>query len=477
MLSKEMFENRARFDNPWWTSGRTADCFEHTRPRLALDEIYAQVTNWNLNRATLIMGPRRVGKTWLMQHLVGRLLANAFVPAQNIIFISVDVPIYQGSGLEALVSAVAEINGLDVQSDRMVVLFDEIQYLKDWEVHLKTLVESYRNIRFVASGSAATVLQKGSYESGAGRFSDFRLAPLSFYEYVDLIGEKWRFSNQTLKVEGSEGIFPSVESLEWANGLFLEYLNYGGYPELVANRAVRENPVQFVQRDIVDKVLLRDLPSLYHIEDVRDLQSFFSYIAFHSGAVQSWESMAQGTGLRKAMITAFLKYLEDAFLIVRHDRVDITAKSLQRATQFKVYLTNTSLRAAMFQPVEMPDDPYLGAMVETALSAQMGIGEERNAWRYANWTSGRKQGEVDFVRIHAGTQRPDVALECKWSDGPFDHPAELGSAVGFCQKNGLSRLWVTTRSQRGVRRMGDLELVYVPTALFAYQLGAGGVFK
>lgn len=477
MLSKEMFENRARFDNPWWASGRTADCFEQSKPRLALDDVYAHVTNWNLNRATLIMGPRRVGKTWLMQHLVGRLLSKSFVPAHNIVFISVDVPIYHGSGLETLVFAAAKINGLDVQSDRMVVLFDEIQYLKDWEVHLKTLVESYRNIRFVASGSAATVLQKGSYESGAGRFSDFRLAPLSFHEYVELIGEKGRFESRPLKLDGDEYAFPAVESMEWVNGLFLEYLNYGGYPELVANRAVRTNPVQFVQRDIVDKVLLRDLPSLYHIEDVRDLQSFFSYIAFHSGTVQSWESMAQSSGLRKAMIAAFLKYLEDAFLVVRHNRVDISARSLQRATQFKVYLTNTSLRASMFQPVQNADDPYLGAMIETALSAQMGIGEERHAWRYANWTSGRKQGEVDFVRINAGMQRPDIALECKWSDGPYDHPAELEGAVGFCQKNGLKRLWVTTRSQTGFRRMGDVELVYVPTALFAYQLGMYGVFK
>lgn len=254
-------------------------------------------------------------------------------------------------------------------------------------------------------------------------------------------------------------------------------MNYGGYPELVANRSVQANPVQFIQRDIVDKVLLRDLPSLYHIEDVRDLQVFFSYLAFHSGMIQSWESLAQGSGLTKSKVTAFLRYLEDAFLVLRHDRVDITASSLQRATQFKVYLTNTALRASMFQPVLEADDSFLGYSVETAVSAQLGLDEARRAWRYANWKVGRRQHEVDFVRIHPGTQKPEIALEVKWSDGPFDHPAEVKEAVAFCQRNGLGRLWVTSRTQRGIRRLGSVELVFVPTALFSYELGRGGVFK
>ena len=131
----------------------------------------------------------------------------------------------------------------------------------------------------------------------------------------------------------------------------------------------------------------------------------------------------------------------------------------------------------MFQPVVRDDDPYLGYAVETTISAQFGIGEQRAAWRYANWKIGRVQGEVDFVRIHPGTQRPDAALEVKWSDGPFDHPAELKEAVNFCERNGLARLYVTTRTQKGVKRSGSVELVFVPSALFALALNGGRVFK
>lgn len=461
MFSQEMFRDRIAFDNPWWSVGKINDNYAAVRPRRLIESVYAQLTDWGLHRALILLGPRRVGKTWLMQHLVGRLLASQFVPASSIVFISIDVPVYHGSGLEELLLSAAQISGANPHTDRMVVLFDEIQYLKDWEVHLKTLADAYPNIRFMASGSAATALLHGSQESGAGRFSDILLGPLTFDEFLEITGESGDLE----------------ESLERTNRLFLEYVNFGGYPELVMNRAVQSNPVQFVQRDIVDKVLLRDLPSLYHIEDVRELQSFFSYLAFHSGMVQSWETLSQGAGLRKQQIVAFMRYLEEAFLISRLDRVDISAVKLQRATQFKVYLTNTSLRASMFLPVRLADDPYLGYAVETAISAQLGVGPSRNEWRYANWKVGKAQGEVDFVHIHSGTQRPDIALEVKWSDGPFDHPAELRSAISFCERNGIGKLWVTTRTQRGMKKLGEIEVVYTPSALFARDLGRGTAFK
>ena len=42
----------------------------------------------------------------------------------------------------------------------MYVFYDEIQYLKEWEIDLKSLVDTYRNVKFVASGSAAAELKR-----------------------------------------------------------------------------------------------------------------------------------------------------------------------------------------------------------------------------------------------------------------------------------------------------------------------------
>ena len=75
------------------------------------------------------------------------------------------------------------------------------------------------------------------------------------------------------------------------------------------------------------------------------------------------------------------------------------------------------------------------------------------------------------MRIDAGTQRADSMFEVKWSDGPFDHPAEIKEAVNFAERNGLNQMVVTSRSQEGVKRVGQVELTYVSTSRFAYNLG------
>lgn len=178
----------------------------------------------------------------------------------------------------------------------MFVFYDEIQYLKDWEVELKSIVDTYLNVKFIASGSAAAELKKRSDESGAGRFTDFSLPPLTFFEYIHLKG----YSTLMTQVDYKWGnnmtkAYQSVD-INRLNELFLDYINYGGYPEVVFSEKIRENPGQFVRHDIIDKVLLRDLPSLYGISDVQELNSLFTMIAYHSGVQFSTRSCLKSQG-------------------------------------------------------------------------------------------------------------------------------------------------------------------------------------
>jgi uncharacterized protein len=148
-------------------------------------------------------------------------------------------------------------------------------------VHLKSLVDTYPHIRFVASSSAAAALRMKSRESGAGRSTEFFLPPLTFAEYL-------RFANQEQalirEAEPSEERVPTylANDIHGLNTEFIHYLNYGGFPEAVMNPQVRANPARFLRQDIVDKVLLKDLPSLYGIGDTQELNSFFNVLAFNA---------------------------------------------------------------------------------------------------------------------------------------------------------------------------------------------------
>ena len=167
LLEKQIL-GRLRVDNPWWTEETIPDYYESMKPRLYLDIFMPLMTETEIRRALILMGPRRVGKTVMMFHSIQRLIKENNVPAQNIIYISVETPIYNKIYLEQLFLIACKALGKpENNKEQMYVFFDEIQYLKNWDIHLKSLVDTYRNVKFIASGSAAAELKMKSNESGA----------------------------------------------------------------------------------------------------------------------------------------------------------------------------------------------------------------------------------------------------------------------------------------------------------------------
>ena len=360
LLEKQII-GRLRVDNPWWLEGKIPDYYNQMSPRLYLNIFMPLVKAVDPRRALILMGPRRVGKTVMMFHAIQRLI-NDGVPAQIIIYISVETPIYNKIYLEQLFILACQTLGKNPSQEKMYVFYDEIQYLKEWEVDLKSLVDTYLNVKFIASGSAAAELKKRSDESGAGRFTDFSLPPLTFYEYIHLKGYSSIMISKTLDWHGIQaGVYQAIH-IDKLNELFIDYINYGGYPEVVFSDKIRENPGQFIRHDIIDKVLLRDLPSLYGISDVQELNSLFTMIAYHSGVQFTYERLSKESGVKKETLKKYINYLEAAFLIKVIRRTDDTAKQYQRETQFKIYLTNPSLRCALFQPIreEEPNGLRIG---------------------------------------------------------------------------------------------------------------------
>ena len=460
---------RLKIDNPWWTENEIPQFYSDMHPRLYLDILYPLVLDKEIRRALILMGPRRVGKTVLLYHAIERLIADGVSP-RNIIYISVETPIYNKILLEHLFNLAKQALGKAESKEHFYVFFDEIQYLKDWEVNLKSLVDTYHNVKFVASGSAAAELKKKSNESGAGRFTDFNLPPLTFYEYVHL--KDYAHLMLPIEMEWSNGKITGNTTIDIAklNKLFIDYINYGGYPEVVFSKRIQENPGQFIRHDIIDKVLLRDLPSLYGITDVQELNSLFTMIAYHSGSQFSYEGLSQESGVKKETLRRYIQYLEAAFLVKKIRRADDTAKAYKREMLFKLYLTNPSLRCALFQPIE-ESDTALGNMVETAVYAQW-LPRDANI-AYANWNEGnKKQGEVDIVGINDAKQKPEWAVEVKWTNKPFANPLyELKSLEYFMKNNSLTHAMVTTISEIGKKEMPYGCLQFMPSACYAYTVG------
>jgi predicted AAA+ superfamily ATPase len=465
-LSDADLIDRMRFDNPWWETGEIpADVLAYDE-RAYFDPFFELIAETDIRRAVVLMGPRRVGKTVMMLQAIQELMARG-VERQSIFFVSIDTPVFGGIRLETLFRLYRSNYGVD---GPCYVFFDEIQYLKDWEIHLKSLVDSYRDVKFTVSGSAAAALRMKSRESGAGRFTEFLLPPLTFAEFL-------QFSNEISTVTFEEFTAKAADIAK-LNRLFIDYLNYGGYPELALSETAKQNPGRYIKSDIVEKVLLRDIPSLYGVSDINELNNLFRVLAFNTAQEVSYEELAKSSQISKNTIKRYIDYLEAAFLIRTVERVDVNAKRFERNRNFKVYLTNPALRAALFGPLNA-DDEKIGALVETAIFAQWFHAEEfQSCFRYARW----KEGEVDLVYLDPTTQKPHWAVEVKWSDRHFDRPSELSALINFAVQNALGDLpkadgdsrapiLATTRTRTGTFKIRGINVEFEPSALYCAYLG------
>ncbi len=452
-ISFDDIRKRIERDNPWWANEHRS-LLEWSYPKRAYFPSFVRLSlNEKIRRAVVLLGPRRVGKTVMIRQLVKQAIDQGWNP-KSILYVSIDTPIYAGIQLEHF------INYAPQTDERALVIFDEIQYLKNWEVHLKDLVDSYPAIKFVVSGSAAAALQLKSNESGAGRFTEFMLPPLTFQEFLKFIDREDELISRNIVLD--------IESL---NDAFVDYLNYGGFPEAVLNSEIRENPDQFVRNDIIDKVLLKDLPALYGINDIQELNRLFSFLAYNAGNEANLETIASESGLTKPTIKRYIEYLESAFLIMKVSMVDQSCRSMQRERSFKVYLNNPSMRAALFGPVAKDQSALIGQLAESALFSQRQHSPHFRNLRYARW----KEGEVDMVYLSNSNQKPLWAVEVKWSDRVKNDATVLKSLKSLKASNpSIQSLRITTKTISSPFDH-DPPIKCTPTALYCYLSGKDAI--
>lgn len=384
-------------------------------------------------------------------------LLNEGVDSKKILYFSLDTPIFTNKALEDLITEAQDDS--DSSLEGFYIFFDEIQYLKNWEIHLKSLVDRNRKTKFIASGSAAAALRMKSIESGAGRFSDYFLPPLTFAEYIDLNEYDVLMEEIEVDFHGRRRFFRSTD-IEKLNGHFIDYINFGGFPEIALNSDRIKNPEQVIQKDITDKVIMKDLPGLFGIENTLELQQFFNVLSYRAGETLNFNKVSNDTKTDVRTVKRYLEYLEVAFLMKVLHRVDVTGQRFRNIIQFKVYLTNPSLFTGLFGRVSAEDERF-PHLVETAVFAQY-LHRDHQYLRYANWKKNGKEGEVDLVQLSRNFESADWAVEVKWSDS-----FKVDKLKYFMGNNGIKKGVITSKT----KFLDGDDLLIVPSSVFSYIIG------
>ena len=210
----------------------------------------------------------------------------------------------------------------------MYYFFDEIQYAQDWDKWLKTIYDMQPDTQVVATGSASPALIKGNQESGASRWTVIQVPTMSFYEYCEILNldrpelPKTFKATQMLHMTQQDRTRIMMQ-LSKVQNHFNRYLQVGGFPELV----LADNDImaqQVMREDVVDKVLKRDLPSLYNIRNATELERIFLYLCNVSSEIVSIDAIAKElSGVSRPTVENYIQYLESANLIYQSCPVDM----------------------------------------------------------------------------------------------------------------------------------------------------------
>ena len=455
--------------NPWWKTGAVNPRMAKTYKRFAFYEAMKRMNDKDIRRSVVLTGTRRVGKTTIQYQMIEALL-NAGVAPQKIVFISMDHPMLKLSQFQDVLECYHE--NIYPEQD-VYYFFDEVQYAQDWDRWLKTIYDTQPDTRVVATGSASPALMKGSQESGAGRWTVIQVPTMSFYEYCELLGidrpdlpEDLKITSLLHKTQIERTRI--MMQLSKVQNHFMRYLQVGGFPEL----ALAENDLtaqQIMREDVVDKVLKRDLPSLYKIRNATELERLFLYLCNVSSEIVSIDALTKElNGVSRVTDENYVQYLESANLIYQSWPVDMSGKKVLKARP-KIYIADAAIRNAVLMDESIASDPVeMGKVVETAVYKHVNAFYYQLATSVGYYRGGKKDKEIDIVVDYPNIK--NILIEVKYREGaPI---ADDDAIIELCEEASAAIIVTKNANDFGVHNTkSGKELLRIPAFAFLYLLG------
>jgi predicted AAA+ superfamily ATPase len=330
----------------------------------------------------VVMGPRRSGKSTLVRRSLQDVDFAYFNFEDDRLPESIDT--------DELLVALTSVWG-----EQSVFFFDEIQNLERWEQFLHRLHRSKKNL--IVTGSNSKLLSRELATSLTGRFLSFILLPFS-----------WEESKRASQQENTEASF-------------LSYLQNGGFPDVVLNRA----PVSQYLSQLWQAIVARDIAQRYRVRATPALRALGELI------LKSIGSRVSGRSLQKALpnkisnttLENFLYYGEEAFLFVMLNKFEPSLAKQKKADR-KPYAYDTGfIKAVRPSLVFAMHGQLLENYVFLKLIRQ---GAEPNTDLF--YFQGQHAEEVDFVVVKPG-EAAELIQVCWSMQDPATYQREIRGII------------------------------------------------
>lgn len=327
------------------------------------------------NKVVLVYGPRRTGKTTLLEHFTQGLSEPYHLVNGEDFFIR---QILSSQSIDKLKNFVGQKKWL---------IIDEAQKIPAIGLNLKLIVDHISDIRVIATGSSSFDLASEVGEPLTGRKWTLRLFPLS-----------------QMELSQEEDAAQTAARLE-------SRLIYGSYPEIVLSED--DQLRQRYLREIISSYLYKDILELEGLRHSDKLVRLLQLLSFQIGKEVSFAELGTQLGLNKNTVDRYLDLLEKAFVVYKLRGFSRNLrKEVSKSPRY--YFYDIGIRNALiqnFNPLNLREDT--GALWENYLVMERLKKQEYTGVSCANyfWRTYDKK-EVDWIEEREGRL---FAYEFKWS--------------------------------------------------------------
>ncbi len=374
-------------------------------------EIYPLVREQFLKPVPLVLhGLRRSGKTFLMYKLMQDYPDAAYINFEDERF--------AGSGLEVF-DDIYSTYVADTQAERLVLLLDEVQNIPGWE---KFVARLQSKVKFVVSGSNATLLSSEYSTALTGRHIPIRIFPLSFSEYIH--------------ARGGGQLNPLVSDQRAKLRVYLsDYIDFGGFPQASLLKD------KFLLRSTFDAIIFRDVIPRFNIRNPLGLEALARYLMSNPGKLFSFRKLIPVTNIKhEDTVKSYVEFLERAYLLFNLPRFDYSIRK-QAANQKKFYPGDTSF--TRFSGSLFSEER--GRLLETIVCNQLA----RLGYHLFYWKDERER-EVDFV-VCEGLRPLSLIQVCDTIENEKVWKRETESLFLASKALGVDELILLTNSTRNIK--------------------------
>ena len=461
--------------NPWWKTPEAIRPLSRPHKRVVYHEAVKIIEHSTIRRFAVLSGARRVGKTTVLNQMIEKFIDDS-IPSKNILYISFDNPIIKMVSINDVLDTYETL--YPIEGDKYL-FFDEVQYAKNWELWMKVIYDTRPDIKLIATGSSSPALEKGASDSGTGRWTVLRVPTLSFYEYCELLELKNR---PEIKKSVRLTEFTKLKKGELAEFMdlftplqqhFNRYITIGGFPELAlsdddayAQRMLRE--------DVVDKVIKRDVLTLFNVRNPISMEKLFLYLCMTSSEIFNKQTAAKELeNIGASTIEDYISFLEKSNLIYISNPMMVGTKAALKGRP-KIYIADAAIRSAVLMLEDvLSDDEEMGVIIETTAYKHVASFYQSAASVHVGYYRKAKenQKEVDIV---IDLPREKILCEVKYRNNPTMPSSDAIVELSKEEGTKVAHSFILTKSltDYGITQHETLiPILRIPALVFIYMLG------